>query len=94
MLLKVIDPIRQRQVATVTARRQLTVPEIERIVDRGAGALNAALVSQPWKAELRTLHTGTAVDGACRIRKPARSESWATRDIHAPTNVPARLHCP
>jgi ParB family chromosome partitioning protein len=42
VLLKVADPIRQRQVATMAARRQLTVPEIERIVDRGAGALQAA----------------------------------------------------
>src|SRR6266542_3163445 len=41
VLLKVADPIRQRQVATMAARRQLTVPEIERIVDRGAGALQA-----------------------------------------------------
>src|SRR5205085_4196507 len=39
VLLKIADPIRQRQVATMAARRQLTVPEIERIVDRGAGAL-------------------------------------------------------
>ena len=36
---KIVDPIRQRQVATMAARRQLSVPEIERIVDRGAGAL-------------------------------------------------------
>jgi ParB family chromosome partitioning protein len=42
VLLKVIDPIRQRQVATMAARRQLTVSEIERIVERGAGALKAA----------------------------------------------------
>jgi ParB family chromosome partitioning protein len=42
VLLKVADPIRQRQVATMAARRQLTVPEIERIVDRGAGALKTA----------------------------------------------------
>ena len=42
VLLKVADPIRQRQVATMAARRQLTVPEIERIVDRGAGALKSA----------------------------------------------------
>lgn len=39
VLVKVADPIRQRQVATMAVRRQLTVPEIERIVDRGAGAL-------------------------------------------------------
>jgi ParB family transcriptional regulator, chromosome partitioning protein len=39
VLLKVADPIRQRKVATMAARRQLTVPEIERIVGRGAGAL-------------------------------------------------------
>src|SRR5207302_2048419 len=43
VLLKVTDPIRQRQVATMAARRQLTVPEIERIVDRGAGALQTPL---------------------------------------------------
>ena len=42
VLLKVGDPIRQRQVATLAARRQLSVPEIERIVDRGAGALQVA----------------------------------------------------
>jgi ParB family chromosome partitioning protein len=42
VLLKVVDPVRQRQVATIAARRQLTVPEIERIVDRGAGALQTA----------------------------------------------------
>jgi len=42
VLLKVADPVRQRQVATMAARRQLTVPEIERIVERGAGALQAA----------------------------------------------------
>jgi ParB family chromosome partitioning protein len=41
VLVKVADPIRQRQVATMAVRRQLTVPEIERIVDRGAGALHA-----------------------------------------------------
>jgi hypothetical protein len=41
VLLRVADPIRQRQVATMAARRQLTVPEIERIVERGAGALQA-----------------------------------------------------
>ena len=41
VLLKVADPVRQRQVATMAARRQLTVPEIERIVERGAGALQA-----------------------------------------------------
>jgi ParB family transcriptional regulator, chromosome partitioning protein len=39
VLARVPDPVRQRQVATMAARRQLTVPEIERIVDRGAGAL-------------------------------------------------------
>ena len=39
VLVKVSDPIRQRQVATMAVRRQLTVPEIERIVERGAGAL-------------------------------------------------------
>jgi len=42
VLLKVSDPIRQRQVATMAVRRQLTVPEMERIIDRGAGALLAA----------------------------------------------------
>lgn len=42
VLCKVADPLRQRQVATMAARRQLTVPEIERIVDRGVGALHAA----------------------------------------------------
>ena len=42
VLCKVTDPLRQRQVATMAARRQLTVPEIERIVDRGVGALHAA----------------------------------------------------
>jgi len=42
VLLKVADPVRQRQIATMAARRQLTVPEIERIVERGAGALQAA----------------------------------------------------
>lgn len=42
VLLRVADPIRQRQVATMAARRQLTVAEIERIVDRGAGALKTA----------------------------------------------------
>jgi len=42
VLLKVTDPIRQRQVATMAVRRQLTVPEMERIIDRGAGALLAA----------------------------------------------------
>jgi len=41
VLVKVADPIRQRQVATMAVRRQLTVPEIERIVERGAGALKA-----------------------------------------------------
>ena len=41
VLVKVSDPIRQRQVATMAVRRQLTVPEIERIVERGAGALQA-----------------------------------------------------
>ena len=42
VLCRVADPLRQRQVATMAARRQLTVPEIERIVDRGVGALHAA----------------------------------------------------
>src|SRR5205823_6877711 len=42
VLRKVADPIRQRQIATIAARRQLTVPEIERVVDRGAGAVEAA----------------------------------------------------
>jgi hypothetical protein len=37
----VTDPARQRQVATMAVRRQLTVPEIERIVERGAGAVLA-----------------------------------------------------
>jgi ParB family transcriptional regulator, chromosome partitioning protein len=41
VLLKVADPLRQRQIATMAARRQLSVPEIERIVERGAGALQA-----------------------------------------------------
>ncbi len=39
VLARLADPIHQRQVATMAARRQLTVPEIERIVDRGVGAL-------------------------------------------------------
>ncbi len=39
ILLRVADSGRQRQVATLAARRQLTVPELERIVERGAGAL-------------------------------------------------------
>ena len=43
VLCKVADPLRQRQVATMAARRQLTVPEIERIVDRGVGALHNAV---------------------------------------------------
>ena len=42
VLLKVADPLRQRQIATIGARRQLTVGEIQRIVDRGAGALHSA----------------------------------------------------
>jgi ParB family chromosome partitioning protein len=41
VLLRVADPSRQRQVATMAARRQLTVPELERIVERGAGALQS-----------------------------------------------------
>jgi ParB/RepB/Spo0J family partition protein len=41
VLLKVADPDRQRQIATRAARRQLTVAEIERMVERGAGALEA-----------------------------------------------------
>jgi hypothetical protein len=41
VLLLVSDPVRQRQVATMAARRSLTVPELERIVERGAGALRA-----------------------------------------------------
>jgi len=41
ILLRVADPGRQRQIATMAARRQLTVPELERIVERGAGALQA-----------------------------------------------------
>jgi ParB family transcriptional regulator, chromosome partitioning protein len=41
VLVKIADPLRQRQVATMAARRQLTVPEMERIVERGAGALQA-----------------------------------------------------
>lgn len=41
VLLKVPDTIHQRQIATRAARRQLTVPEVERIVDRGLGALHA-----------------------------------------------------
>src|SRR5207245_6305903 len=39
VLLKVAEPSRQRQIATRAARRQLTVTEIERMVERGAGAL-------------------------------------------------------
>jgi ParB family chromosome partitioning protein len=39
VLLRVPEPSRQRQIATRAARRQLTIPEIERIVDRGLGAL-------------------------------------------------------
>ena len=35
---RVADPVRQRQVATMAVRRQLTVPEIERIIERGAWA--------------------------------------------------------
>jgi hypothetical protein len=42
VLAKVTDSLRQRQVATIAARRVLTVPELERIVDRGAGALKSA----------------------------------------------------
>src|SRR5579859_6911917 len=42
VLIRITDPARQRQVATIAARRQLTVPEIERIIERGAGALLAA----------------------------------------------------
>ena len=42
VLCRVTDPLRQRQVATMAARRQLTVAEIERVVDRGVGALHAA----------------------------------------------------
>ena len=41
VLLRVAEPARQRQIATSAARRQLTVPELERIVERGAGALQA-----------------------------------------------------
>jgi len=41
VLLRVADPLRQRQIATMAARRQLSVLEIERIVERGAGALQA-----------------------------------------------------
>src|ERR1051325_845557 len=41
ILLKVAEPSRQRLIATRAARRQLTVAEIERIVERGAGALQA-----------------------------------------------------
>jgi ParB family chromosome partitioning protein len=41
VLLRVSEPARQRQIATSAARRQLTVPELERIVERGAGALQA-----------------------------------------------------
>jgi ParB-like chromosome segregation protein Spo0J len=39
VLLRVPEPSRQRQIATIAARRQLTIAEIERIVDRGLGAL-------------------------------------------------------
>jgi ParB family chromosome partitioning protein len=42
VLLKVADPVRQRQIATIGTRRQLTVPEMQRIVERGAGALQSA----------------------------------------------------
>src|SRR5262245_7951414 len=42
VLVRVIDPIRQRRIATMAARRQLSVAEIERIVERGAGALHSA----------------------------------------------------
>jgi hypothetical protein len=41
VLLRVPDSVRQRQIATMAVRRRLTVPELERIVERGAGALNA-----------------------------------------------------
>ncbi len=41
VLVRVTDPSRQRQVATMAARRQLTVPELERVVERGAGALDS-----------------------------------------------------
>src|SRR5215831_16678747 len=41
VLLRVHEPSRQRQIASRAARRQLTIPEIERIVDRGLGALQA-----------------------------------------------------
>ena len=41
VLVRVPEPNRQRQIATRAARRQLTVPEIERIVERGAGAFHS-----------------------------------------------------
>jgi ParB-like chromosome segregation protein Spo0J len=41
VLLRVPDPIRQHQIAARAARRQLTVSEIERIVDRGLGAVQS-----------------------------------------------------
>ena len=40
VLCRIADPLRQRQVATRAARRQLTVSEIERIVDRGVGVVH------------------------------------------------------
>lgn len=39
VLVKVGDADQQRRLATIAARRSLTVPQLERIVERGAGAL-------------------------------------------------------
>ena len=41
VLVRITEPVRQRQVATMAARRQLTVPALERIVERGAGAVGS-----------------------------------------------------
>lgn len=41
VLFRVPDPIRQHQIAVRAVRRQLTVSQIERIVDRGLGALHS-----------------------------------------------------
>jgi ParB family transcriptional regulator, chromosome partitioning protein len=42
VLVRVSDSIRQRRIATMAARRRLSVAEIERIVERGIGALRTA----------------------------------------------------
>jgi ParB/RepB/Spo0J family partition protein len=47
-LLKVADPIRQREVAMMATRRRLSVHQIETIVDRGAGTL----LAQPQRSHL------------------------------------------